>query len=530
MLFTSLFITKSKLHAQAVNVQDSLALVDLYNSTNGPGWFIQFNWLTGPVDKWWGITVTNSRVTVVALNFNYLTGSIPPEIGNLANLTYLDLSGNQLSGNIPPELGNLTNLTYLDLFGNQLSGNIPPDLGNLGNLQTMDLSVNQLTGNIPTKLGNLANLRTLSLHHNQLSGSIPHKLGNLSNLIHLFLFDNQLSGNIPTELGSLGNLSMMSLYDNQLSGSIPSQLGNLTKLSILILFNNELSGSIPPELGNLATDLSLWIDYNHFTFNGMELISSRYTNAKYSPQSNITVNQNENALFVSAGGTLSNNTFKWFMIGQNDSTVIIGDSVFHPLQNGKYYATVTNSICNKLTLYTDTIDYAGVLPVTIVNPKAYQKNEIIKVDWTSLTELNIARYEVQRSNNVTDFKAIGSVLGSGNGTANNYSFDDIKPLKGTNYYRLKIYDKDGKNTYSKILSVNFNGGNITLIYPNPAKNVLYIKTSSVASFDLINQSGKILISKIINNSGSMNISGVVAGLYYLRNNNTGVVEKVIISK
>jgi len=40
------------------------------------------------------------------LHENQLTGSIPPEIGNLTNLTYLDLSNNQFSGIIPDEICN----------------------------------------------------------------------------------------------------------------------------------------------------------------------------------------------------------------------------------------------------------------------------------------------------------------------------------------------------------------------------------------------------------------------------------------
>jgi len=70
------------------------------------------------------------------LQGNQLTGSIPPEFGKLAQLTYLyaqnrivffenivaifkwfllirDLFSNQLNGTIPPQLGNLTKLTAL---------------------------------------------------------------------------------------------------------------------------------------------------------------------------------------------------------------------------------------------------------------------------------------------------------------------------------------------------------------------------------------------------------------------------------
>src|SRR6266487_1965412 len=101
--------------AQAVNVQDSLALVDLYNSTNGPGWYNHDNWLTGPVKTWYGITVTGIRVTGIILRNNQLSGSIPSPLGNLVNLVGLDFYFNQLSDSIPSSLGNLVNLTYLIL-------------------------------------------------------------------------------------------------------------------------------------------------------------------------------------------------------------------------------------------------------------------------------------------------------------------------------------------------------------------------------------------------------------------------------
>ena len=57
-----------------------------------------------------------------------LSGSIPSELGNLANLDTLSLYENQLSESIPSELGNLDNLEYLYLGGNQLSGCVPTKL------------------------------------------------------------------------------------------------------------------------------------------------------------------------------------------------------------------------------------------------------------------------------------------------------------------------------------------------------------------------------------------------------------------
>ena len=83
------------------------------------------------------------------------------ECYSIENTDSLDLSNNELTGSIPPEIGNLTNLTYLNLGGNQLTG-IPPEIGNLTNLTILSFSHNQLTGSIPSEIGILTNLINLS--------------------------------------------------------------------------------------------------------------------------------------------------------------------------------------------------------------------------------------------------------------------------------------------------------------------------------------------------------------------------------
>src|SRR5436853_4138149 len=169
ILCSTIISTSSR--GQAVNTTDSLALVDLYNSTNGPAWHHHDNWLTGPVSSWYGITVNASRVTEILLKFNNMNGSIPSSIGNLTNLELLGLYVNQLSGHIPSSIGNLVNLEFLNLDDNQLSGNIPSSIGNLVNLITLVLGYNQLTGNIPSSIGDLVNLQSLNLGTNQLTGN-----------------------------------------------------------------------------------------------------------------------------------------------------------------------------------------------------------------------------------------------------------------------------------------------------------------------------------------------------------------------
>lgn len=229
------------------------ALVALYNSTNGStDWTNRENWLvTGPW-YWVGVRVEDGHVEQLIIYENNLTGSIPPELGNLSKLKDLHLQDNQLSGAIPAELGNLTELETLQLYLNQLTGQIPAALGGLSNLQSLNLFSNQLSGPIPAELGNLSNLSSLDLRVNQLSGPIPAELGNLGNLASLWAYQNQLSGPIPPELGNLSKLKYLVLDTNQLSGPIPAELGNLSSLEFLLLHYNQLSGLVPIDVAALG--------------------------------------------------------------------------------------------------------------------------------------------------------------------------------------------------------------------------------------------------------------------------------------
>src|SRR5687767_1286180 len=77
-------------------------------------------------------SVYRSEGTLLDLTALGLT-RLPPEIGQLTNLTTLSLDRNQLSI-LPREIGKLSKLTTLSLSDNQLSI-LPPEIGQLAELK-----------------------------------------------------------------------------------------------------------------------------------------------------------------------------------------------------------------------------------------------------------------------------------------------------------------------------------------------------------------------------------------------------------
>ena len=253
-----------------MNQQDSLALVAIYNATNGPNWryaSLQTPWLQGPAFAWAGIGVTQCRVVTLFLGDMNMVGTLPNELGDLTAARDIHINGNtgangDLHGPIPETVGKLTNLQQFSFARNNLNGEIPKSFGDPINLTNLNLGQNQLTGSIPAELGKLTNLVTFDLAVNQLEGPIPPELGSLINLSSLFLSFNQLSGAIPAELGSLSNLSGLVLSSNQLSGPIPTELSKLTNLFSLFLDNNKLTGAVPLSFVNLTKLQTLFLNNN----------------------------------------------------------------------------------------------------------------------------------------------------------------------------------------------------------------------------------------------------------------------------
>lgn len=237
--------------ANTCRYNDSLVLVDVYNSMGGSNWVNKWD-LTKPMNTWVGIG-TDTNGCVIAFSSGQLTGNLAPSIGNLSQLRYMRLGGSRaITGTIPNSFANLSNLIELQIEDNQLTGSIPSFVGNLRNLNQILLYKNMLTGPIPTTFGNLNKMQWLILNNNQLSGVIPTSLSNMSLLNALELSNNSFTGSIPNVFGQIPSLTYLGLKNNNFSGTLPKNLAQLTNINKLDLSNNLLSGCIPNELKPLC--------------------------------------------------------------------------------------------------------------------------------------------------------------------------------------------------------------------------------------------------------------------------------------
>lgn len=105
LLITAILsIMMLSVQAQNSRVSDSLALVALYNATDGNNWKNNDNWLGDkPLEAWYGVKTqsTTGRVWKLHLVNNNLRGELPDALVGLDSLMNLQLKNNYLYGHIP---------------------------------------------------------------------------------------------------------------------------------------------------------------------------------------------------------------------------------------------------------------------------------------------------------------------------------------------------------------------------------------------------------------------------------------------
>jgi hypothetical protein len=124
-----------------------------------------------------------------------ILGRIPESLFS-PTLYFLSLWDNHFAGSISNRIGGLVQIDTLDLRNNYLTGTIPSEIGALNiKLRSLYLDGNSFNGTIPSQMGLLSWLRFLYLLDNRFSGTVPVELASLS-LLNLHLFANNLTGSL----------------------------------------------------------------------------------------------------------------------------------------------------------------------------------------------------------------------------------------------------------------------------------------------------------------------------------------------
>ena len=188
-----------------------------------------------------------------------------------------------------------------------------------------------------------------------------------------------------------------------------------------------------------------------------------------------------------------------------------------------------------LLISEDTFVVSCLLPITLTSFTATPHENKVLLQWQTATETNNAFFSVQKSNNGKDWQNMATVKGSGNSsTIKTYNTTDSKPFNGINYYRIKQTDNNGSYTFSQIKQVTINDKQQTInIYPNPAKDVVYINCVGMKVIKIIDQLGQVIqqMNNITTEHQTINTKQFAKGVYaVVVETANGVVTKKMVKE
>ncbi|HEV7380044.1 MAG TPA: DUF4347 domain-containing protein [Dyadobacter sp.] len=154
------------------------------------------------------------------------------------------------------------------------------------------------------------------------------------------------------------------------------------------------------------------------------------------------------------------------------------------------------------------------LPVTLARFSGKKLEQRILLSWQTTAETNSSHFEIERSAKNLVWEKMGEQAAIRESVSiQNYSYTDEQPMVGENLYRLKMVDADGSFSYSTLISVQFEGGQLS-VYPNPVSEKLFIKNNkNIRSVAIYHTTGALILTSQSLPDAGLDVHQLAIGVY-----------------
>jgi type IX secretion system substrate protein len=187
---------------------------------------------------------------------------------------------------------------------------------------------------------------------------------------------------------------------------------------------------------------------------------------------------------------------------------------------------------NNLTLTslgTLSVNYTGIdltscnFPMTVLDAAqqsftaSLANSRQIVLTWTDAAQNNNTAYYIEHSVDQGHWEKIGFVQPDANGVTEKYAFTHTNQVNGNHYYRIKQVAMNGEITYSIIRTVTIKTSGEVAVWPNPAKDIVYISSNSSCTTSLFDQYGRPVYTGAMQPGVHVvNVQSLPAGTYIVR--------------
>ncbi len=220
--------------------------------------------------------------------------------------------------------------------------------------------------------------------------------------------------------------------------------------------------------------------------------------------------------------------YAWSPNNGTISDTTSNNPTFTPSVTTTYTLTIPDPCLGSTDLdYTVFVD-CTILPVEEMYLQGYlTQNRTNYLYWHTTTEINNDYFQIQRSENLQDWNAVGVVNGVGNSSQMQYYYFEDSNLNwdlNGYYYRLEQFDYNGVSAFSNIIFIPLESKDDLTVFPNPVGQNMVITgiEEGITFVELFDMKGSLVRRFDLDENVSsgdaklIDISSISSGVYFLR--------------